>query len=69
MNESLTSDIGMIFNNEKFSDIKFVFQNEEGKTILAHKCILYICCPFFRAMVSTRVHSLILIQSFSLIVE
>jgi len=48
---SFSSEIAILFNSEKFSDIKFVF--ESGEVIPAHRYILYVRCPFFRAMLDS----------------
>ena len=44
---SLAGDLEPMVNNEQFSDVAFLV---EGRTVHAHKFILFARCEYFRRM-------------------
>jgi len=52
--DTYTEDMKALLNDKEFSDIKFCFPEEDGKTIFAHKSILAVRCAGFRTMLRYR---------------
>jgi len=48
--DTLLSDMKQIVNNKEFSDIRFIFPNENNKKLYAHKNVLTARCAGFRAL-------------------